>query len=312
MVNNPGFHTRTVRFDPHATTSSLPPSLNASLPKPGEKYIARVPLNFDPATGSIQRTHFTNAYDDALSLASAAEGGLFDPNYPIFQHYFAKDDARFVKEVFHAFTLAAVDPSGNSQIRDVVIGVGDPLPNSDVCKEKIPPTMFIDPSDEEERNGDPANVVYDKGSKIRACPKFFDMQSWIKGVSCEHANQWWPKMNWNMASPGSSFLHEWMHYDSITLSANGDLAIRDNWAIIDNEEHSVYGPYSTKKYLELRRTTARDNADNFVWYAIEAFWSQKCTRTFQPAVKNDEWPNNLEDESYPVTSFPKSAIYGPP
>ena len=89
---------------------------------------------------------------------------------------------------------------------------------------------------------------------------------------------------------GSILVHEYTHWPELTRDAlrmKSPPPIRiDDFAGPDPEDG--YGPYNVLKLREKDDPTA--NADNFAWFAIEAYWHKVCRpgrEQYGPGIEDD-------------------------
>ena len=117
------------------------------------------------------------------------------------------------------------------------------------------------------------------------CPvTFYAYTPALEFLSCDQLDNF---VSLKMMVPGSMLLHELMHWARLTL-AHAELTVVDWNAAKDPNVNppSGYGPY----HAELLQKQKKDpviNADSYVWFALEAYWSEKCGRTFESQLEDD-------------------------
>lgn len=272
--------------------SALPNNLTG----PQVKALWTVPLNFEAKVPKKNRDFYNKAYDDAIKLASAGIRAT-TPGSPVFDRYFNPDDAPFVHNVLNTWLQAATDPSGHSQMisEEVIVTIGDVDAKAHVCINRHAPVMYMEPV----HPTDPWTLP---GSQIRACSRFWKMTAPMDQISCDDVRESWKRMNPRMLSAGGSFLHEWLRFDYRFAPLNdippSTIPIDDQWKKYKGEEVGIYGPFLASLYRQFPNRVARDNADNFAWFAIEAFWTQRCAPfTFEAPI--DERVQNPVDGDHP-------------
>lgn len=253
----------------------------------------QTPLSFHKEVPKNRRDFYNRAYDESVTLALAALTGLRNNDRTAFHRYFRDSDADFVKAVFTAFVNAVHDPSGESKIKYMVIRVGDSSPIQRRCISKEPPVIYV-----ASRGGDTDG--YWSGSSIHACKEFWT-KPFLDAVDCNYVKKNWQRVNRKMATAGSYFLHEWMHYSEITKAPNDNKQIDDQTITnIDNKATRwCYGPFFTHQYCLSSTPTPRLNADNFAWFATEQYWSAKCSQKFDEPVEKES--EDQTDQGAPAT-----------
>lgn len=126
------------------------------------------------------------------------------------------------------------------------------------------------------------------------CEIFWSLPPLVK-LSCEGVRRAGHD-SYYMASGGSSILHEMVHYRYLTSQVpNFDTEIGP-WPnrIEDFEAPSGvspkdgYGPQFASQLVGLGDGVAKNNADNYAWYATTAYWRENCDgMVLNPSVDNN-------------------------
>lgn len=238
----------------------------------------RTPLTFDVAYPEDKRDFVQRAYYDAYTLAGAgfqaAEKQSLGPEY---LRYFHEAEARYVVTTVACFKVAAEHPIAK-QIPRVTIfyGDGDPACNT-VGPSGDRTLMFIRGADQAEAG-------------IWICPLVYFWPH-LSDYSCDYARAKWPRTTSKMRTPGSTLLHEFLHYDSLAIAGN-EIPIRDQKIQTPDptiSQRIAYGPFLSMKYKDQTVVHARDNDDNYIYMCIEAYWRQTC-EGYDPQIPIDENP----------------------
>jgi hypothetical protein len=94
-----------------------------------------------------------------------------------------------------------------------------------------------------------------------------------------------------MSTLGSNLLHEWTHIDALVGAAlDSDHRFKEGTDdFLDETGDRVYGCVDTQAVAD--QDGALYVADNYAWFATEAYWSKQCKRSFQnPGSESDQDP----------------------
>lgn len=107
-----------------------------------------------------------------------------------------------------------------------------------------------------------------------------------------------PKTNYKMHFLGTLLLHETLHFDVVTFLAWG---VGVGGPYLDDQAGSfpclskAYGPWEAIQLLGRDPALAKINIENYVWYALETFWLNRCPGrapgNMFTAPKNNDIPN---------------------
>jgi hypothetical protein len=109
--------------------------------------------------------------------------------------------------------------------------------------------------------------------------------------------------SWRMNTLGSTILHEWTHIVPLVGQALASTHRPIDSTVDTLNGNSVYGCVQTQAIAD--NEEAFYIADSYVWFAMEAFWSKKCGKTFGkpgPGDGNDpKYDNTPGTEAHPVS-----------
>ncbi len=118
------------------------------------------------------------------------------------------------------------------------------------------------------------------------CPLAFHLyQASLGSLTCNDLRD---KAGKYMMCPGSMLLHELMHWKRLTM-AHAGIEI-DDWNRLKDSDVNPpdgYGPRNAETLQRLGKDPVL-NADSYTWFALEAYWSEKCGRIFGDQVEVDD------------------------
>lgn len=239
------------------------------------------PLTFDANFPHDRRAKVNTMYKDAVTLATAGYDATTRAQDPGYLRYFYAEEARYVASTLDAFIIGATHEEG-SKIPEVIITWGASL---DRCQQNPNLMMSLATTDGQ----DPSNEYFGRGSRLWICPQS-DTLSMLADHDCTYARSTWPRTTYHMLTGGAAFLHEFLHYDSLTFPRNHfqirDQVIQGNTPVAGQ---TAYGPYLSVIYRDNPKIplTARDNDDNYDWMCIESYWRSYCAG-YEPLPAEDE------------------------
>ena len=151
------------------------------------------------------------------------------------------------------------------------------------------------------------------------CPLAFNDPDFHRSLDSYGCNDLENTADTYMICPGSLMLHELMHWNCLTTEAVTGLDIVDwNWQRIAGvKPPDGYGP-SNAYALQIKNLEPWFNADSYVWFALESYWSLRCSHTFLDPGQVDTFEApDLPDyvPVYPPTApgrLPPPAVPEPP
>lgn len=106
-------------------------------------------------------------------------------------------------------------------------------------------------------------------TEIFLCAKFWDLPV-PNDIHCDEARTWTTATP-RMVVQGSVLLHMWLLVEPLVMPPNQGQDIQDY--------EGAVGPYQAIQFkLSPDEPTARKNADNFHWFALESWWQSRCRR----------------------------------
>ncbi|KAI4105164.1 MAG: hypothetical protein L6R37_002883 [Teloschistes peruensis] len=210
---------------------------------------------------------------DALQLALVALE-LIDNDADIYPHYFSRRDREKVKAVYER--VAGECKTGNVLLSKIHIQTTD-LSNPPGC--------------------DKETLVYMRGPATDALimvlcpPDVFQKKAYTRLIGddtrdpetqpdrylrCQDITADGQHVSYRMESLGALFLHEYLHYDTLTQPIYGR-------PILDQKLPSgedAYGPVAVYDNLN-KNLLSRVNADSYVFYAVHSFWREVCGVEFK-------------------------------
>jgi hypothetical protein len=114
---------------------------------------------------------------------------------------------------------------------------------------------------------DPDEIV-----NLIICPRTLQLPV-LKNVDCKEIHD---HIDNSFDSIGGTMLHEYMHWAKLMRSAldTKDPAPRAIGDYQGPDPKNGYGPFNAMQVKQKRDPT--DNADNFKWMALEAYWTRRC------------------------------------
>ncbi|KAJ5205279.1 hypothetical protein N7491_004098 [Penicillium cf. griseofulvum] len=239
--------------------------------KPAQSLQKRTNPSIDDGYSDQERTQITDAFKDALQMASYVQlipASIVDP---IFAKYFDPKDKDTVMKVFS--NISGGDP--NSPV------------GSDILGKISIVTDYEDADGEYACDGSTMAELRDWDSdnpKIVICKKAgFGHGGIAKGydgvpkVVCENFD---PRMSWKMETLGSILLHEYTHYTNLVAPP------------LDKETDDLaYGVSGVRAY---DKSLATNNADSYSWFAVEVLWSVICSEEYEDPTDADNDDPNCE------------------
>ena len=248
------------------------------------------------------------AYLDALRLAHAGVqiaqrcGG--DPIFNRYFNYHSEDE--IVRKVVLDVLVALLGPSGAGADEFL-----DPGFEHEIWYEVPPTDEYQSPQGQSCDKPRVYGYVIPNPDDIRdvytvMCPVAFNNPGFHRSLNSYGCNDLQETADLYMICPGSLLLHELMHWNRLTLETYGGIDIRDwNWqgdSTVDPPNGCC--PLNAFTLQELDEGPGY-NADSYVWFALESYWSLKCSHTFRdPQLMNTFEPSDLPD--FNPTAFPPS------
>jgi hypothetical protein len=221
------------------------------------------------------------AYGEIMLLARAALMGLCQRNRA-FERYFQESEADNVRKVF-AYIL------GNGWGPREVANPAWPL--HVIYANAPPPGMAYNPCQNSiwtNLNAVTWNWRTDqKGIAILLCPRLFvEYPRTLLDWDCDHIPAYAIE---SIATRGSILLHEFVHLNVLTFPAAGIRVLDyglDFWGKKipkDGLPVDGYGPYNAWVLNNNANKADKQpslNADSYMWFALESYWSQQCNGDF--------------------------------
>jgi hypothetical protein len=105
-------------------------------------------------------------------------------------------------------------------------------------------------------------------------------------VTCETIGD---QTSWRMSTLGSTILHEWTHVGALVGNALASTHREPEGTDDELDGVSIYGCIHTQAIAD--EDDALYVADNYAWFATEAFWSKQCAKSFRnPGSGDDQDP----------------------
>ena len=228
--------------------------------------------------------------DDILELALAGHDADYENE--LFTKYFKPEDATFVKQCFSNILGKPDDDgyyTGNPMLYDRTKLM--------LLRSPITPQFGIyDRCDHEQKtaytqsDGDrfgpsPYAVTDHEQAIIVFCPASIRLLIPLLDRNCDTLGEH-VSIN-NMVPTGYYMFHELFHWTALVNPTGARMVsrIRDVWGTPQDPPISPYGPYDT--VIINQRKTPTMNADNFAWFALEAFYTKHCDKRFLPADSSE-------------------------
>ena len=221
----------------------------------------------------------SRAFFDALRLAAKAL--VYDIGGPAFQCYFQPGQEDLVRRVFLAWFNPQDDTPASTRFQDAEMRYsympGNPGP--DLCVTDPLVDAYLVQS----------GPGYDIGAAgiMVWCDRAYDLVD-LDDITCEDLDAY---ASDRMENLGMTVLHEYIHWSQLGAAITG--AFIPDWNNVGAPGQTPpdgYGPYNAWKINQfsalpnvpgnLGRPNPVENVDNYVWYALEAFFSFKCGQDF--------------------------------
>lgn len=285
-----------------AEIASPPPE---SLPKPG---VPPVP-NCNHDFSDLEKSQIVEGFRDAQYLASAAyeavtSSPLHNSNSltsdqasygnDIYMKYFpgaltwafsSVDPAEVVREIFRRTWMGQLNGCGNT-LQDFLFSKDfDTAEFGFVCTE---PEYSAETIDSESTTA--TIIICDSAFKHGAIGRRPD--GFPPAVTCETIGH---QTSWRMSTLGTTILHEWTHIGALVGDALASTHRDAEGAGDELDGVSIYGCIHTQAIAD--EDDALYVADNYAWFATEAFWSKQCGKSFRNPGFGDDQDPLLADQS---------------
>lgn len=216
-----------------------------------------------------------------ISIQAASHNAVYLNYFPATVSWMLGDPADIVQDVFKRVFAGQLDGCGKT-VEDVTISKDYDVPGQGYsCTDPKYAGETIDWN-----TPLPTIILCNTAMQHGVVDQSSMMQGFPAPVTCDTIGG---RTSWRMATLGATLLHEWTHIDAL-VGAALDAPHRPAEGTDDElDGKEIYGCVETQ-------TIANDEddlyvADNYAWFATEAFWSKKCGRRFSnPGSADDQDP----------------------
>ncbi len=223
---------------------------------------AMVYPSFEQFPDEKQLERIKQAYRESFDLARSAYHSM--PSTTAYERYLGGTDSLFNLYVFTSlFEYQVYDP--NKLFEKMVIWYGSPPDARDDCKDKPWMLGYL-----LQKPDFPDEYVH-----LIVCTRTMQLPL-ISEMSCDKLSDHIDKTFDTLAA---TLMHEYVHWSALMKRALDtkdppQRKIHDFEAPKGSDPENGYGAYNAMRIREKHDPT--DNADNYAWFALEAFWTREC------------------------------------